>query len=41
MLMNRPGSDRVGYALNVARNPRRTKAAYSGSCLHSDKKAVV
>jgi hypothetical protein len=33
MLMNRPGSDSVGYGLNVARIPRRIKAANSGSCL--------
>jgi hypothetical protein len=33
MLMNRPGSDSVGYGLNVARIPRRMKAANSASCL--------
>jgi hypothetical protein len=33
MLKNRPGSERVGYALNVAKMPRRRKAAYRGSYL--------
>lgn len=34
MLMNKPGSEIVGYGLKVARMPSRMKAAYSGSCLH-------
>jgi hypothetical protein len=32
-LRKRPGSDRVGYGLNVPRTPRRRKHAYKGSCL--------
>ena len=32
-LRKRPGSDRVGYGLNVPRIPRRRKLAYRGSCL--------
>ena len=32
-LRKRPGSDRVGYGLNVPRTPRSRKVAYSGSCL--------
>jgi hypothetical protein len=33
MLMNKPGSEIVGYGLKVARIPSRMKAAYNGSCL--------
>lgn len=32
-LRKTPGSDNVGYALNVPRTPRRRKVAYSGSYL--------
>ena len=41
MLMNKPGSERVGYGLNVARMPRRMKAAYRGSCLRSHKHKYI
>jgi hypothetical protein len=33
MLINNPGSESVGYGLNVAKMPRRMNVAYSGSCL--------